>query len=253
MGILNTAIHAEASNHARRPNMHFAGCACRAPRSFTLIELLMVIAIIAILMAILLPGLKNVKELAKSITCANNERQIYLSWTNYVSDYGGGLPAVATGVWDGVYSGQRPWTAIMADQLAKAVYYSGQYLFRGNSILLCPRMTFYPSYCNVQYVTYGMNSLGIGGNKTGSAKAYRKLSQLKEPSLLLGFADSNLESSGAPQLGYYSIDNNANYITRFRHNKKINVAFCDGHVEAKDVAFLRGPADWYLQAPWGNP
>lgn len=53
---------------------------------FTLIELLVVIAIIAILMAILLPALKNAKDAGKRIVCLSNLKQLYLACGMYRAD-----------------------------------------------------------------------------------------------------------------------------------------------------------------------
>jgi prepilin-type N-terminal cleavage/methylation domain-containing protein len=54
---------------------------------FTLIELLVVVSIIALLIAILMPTLRNARESARRVRCASNIRQCTIAWLNYAGDY----------------------------------------------------------------------------------------------------------------------------------------------------------------------
>ncbi len=68
---------------------------------FTLIELLIVIAIIAILAALLLPALSRAKSTAKLIVCTNNLRQLGTAHSLYMTEWNGMLAHSTVEEYDG--------------------------------------------------------------------------------------------------------------------------------------------------------
>ena len=59
---------------------------------FTLVELLTVIAIIAILAALSLPVLSKARARSQGVFCLNNTRQLTLAWQLYANHHAGLLP-----------------------------------------------------------------------------------------------------------------------------------------------------------------
>jgi prepilin-type N-terminal cleavage/methylation domain-containing protein/prepilin-type processing-associated H-X9-DG protein len=85
----------------------------RSQRGFTMIELLVVVAVIVILVAILFPVFEQAQESARRASCQSNLKQMGTAFKMYLSDYDGyfppwrtilpGLKVPVTGIvpWDG--------------------------------------------------------------------------------------------------------------------------------------------------------
>ena len=74
-------------------------------RAFTLIELLGVIAIIALLLAIFIPVVQAVRERGQRAVCLSNLRQLTLAWVTYADEHDGKLAsghAATIGGWAGL-------------------------------------------------------------------------------------------------------------------------------------------------------
>lgn len=57
--------------------------------AFTLVELLVVVAIIAILLTLIMPAMRSAREQAKGASCISNQKQIAIAYQYYASDYDG--------------------------------------------------------------------------------------------------------------------------------------------------------------------
>ena len=69
---------------------------------FTLLEMLVVIAIIATLVGMLIPAVQGAREAARQAQCANNLRQIGVALTRHASTADSFPPGIAATAWQSV-------------------------------------------------------------------------------------------------------------------------------------------------------
>src|SRR5688572_917971 len=60
--------------------------------AFTLVELLVVVAIVAMLIALILPAVRRAREQANGVACASNLRQLMMACLLFAQDHNGHLP-----------------------------------------------------------------------------------------------------------------------------------------------------------------
>jgi prepilin-type N-terminal cleavage/methylation domain-containing protein/prepilin-type processing-associated H-X9-DG protein len=224
----------------------------RLARGFTLVELLVVIAVIAILAALLLPVLGRAKTYARTSTCLNHLHQLQLCWHMYSHDNDNVLPpnnfvyGVNIGCTNSPMLGEdgMTWCRSLAPVDTTPVTEETSLLFiynRNAAIYHCPAdsstVQDHPELPRNR--SYNMsNSINCSGDDH-----FRLADEIRDPSGLFVFIDTDAgeiwdSTFGVMPFGSWYQDYWLD-VPADRHNSRgCNLSFADGHAET-----------WKWQAP----
>ena len=239
-------------------------------RYFTLLELLIVIAIIAIIAGLLLPTLNRARERAKSIDCVSNLKQIQLALNGYANDSQDAFPAF-----------DRPETIPGPSPIFNWIYmlYQGKYLTNG-AVFICRSQRRKTDDTDAKFLadplsvklynngSYGYNFYYLGTRdieiRPDSSKQWRVFclsngqlrKRVRNPSETISVVD--VVRAGWPEQGAYTAmfsyctdrdPNAATGIVDPRHSGGCNVAWVDGHVSSVTNIDRKNP---YNSDPFRN-
>jgi prepilin-type N-terminal cleavage/methylation domain-containing protein/prepilin-type processing-associated H-X9-DG protein len=239
-------------------------------RAFTLLELLIVIAIVAILASLVLGNIARAKLAAHRVTCMSNLKQWVTAAHLYAQENEDGLPreAAANGVntWEmtAASTNRNVWYNALpetAGVLTMAYYAqtpsSQQDFYISGKLFHCPRARFSDAAATYPNFSLGMNSKLMRdfesapiGDPSVSVRVGEvcRISAIQEPARTLLFADNGVDGEervcdgqelykGYPRVSAGQFPG--------RHNGGGNIAFADGHVKtlrASDVVQMEpGP------------
>lgn len=226
--------------------------------AFTLIELLIAIAVIAILGALLMPTLSKIKSSANAAACASNLHQIGVGVTSYVSENDAKIPAIRDLTLNGWFQ------QIFADSIITT---GGQSTTSyGATFPHGPLVKFW--ICPGDPTRGGWKSLGAPNGVPGAdpadtavnAHSYTpngwvlnvKLASISRPSQTILVTDFQWGNAGTR----YILPANSPWkesIPQHWHNSYVNCLFVDGHVEkllAKTIIWGGSNSKlWYSDYP----
>ncbi len=249
--------HANSEN-ALTPDRLVRGSTLRA---FTLIELLIVVAIIGLLLSLMLPALGSARNAARTVICGSNLRQMMLALQQYTDDHDGFVFPFREDLpngklwWYGFESSSSPTTEgqRVLDRSRSRLW---PYYAVADSIEVCPSFPVHSSHYKPKYTT-NWTTYGLPMRFITPATLLRT-DRITEPWRTLALADTaQINAFQAPASPSNPMFEQWFYITassqsvHYVHQHRASAAMFDGHVELIDPEFGVNPT--FPEAPIGRP
>lgn len=205
-------------------------------RGFTLIEVLVVVAIIALLLAVLMPSLAGAREQARAVACMSNMRQLGIAWMMYADVYKGHL--VRAGY-------EHGGAATTEEERLQSWFHTMERSYGNNLVARCPsdKSVYWtepmPATDPPQYrsVSYALNRY-LTGELPGYEEFDRR-DRIRRPVSTCVFAELAGDTSYGTADHFHVEVWLANptkeargQLALDRHPKRINYTFADGHASA---------------------
>jgi prepilin-type N-terminal cleavage/methylation domain-containing protein/prepilin-type processing-associated H-X9-DG protein len=198
-------------------------------KAFTLVEILVVIAIMAILAALLIPTAQSMISNGQTSKCASNQRQIVQGMLRWIDENNGFMPVYTT---SSQGSGGWLWYARLSRDTdgtppANLPYAGHNPLLAGESektIWICPANNPFKVKESTKDCSYGIPNAIFANQPTSPSQATNKLINFAKPSRTVAIGDCSLNASTA-----YKISSDSDIATP--HKGGCNMTFLDGHGE----------------------